>query len=382
MTEETKTDALAKEPSAGGVVRQEFGATQMEVAAETASASVAAQARAAVEARYVMAMRAPRDIDDVRVRILRECARPGFAEVARYAKPVGRDNVAGFSIRFAEAAARCLRNVLSEVVTVYDDAAKRIVRVSVIDLESNLTYAKDIVVEKTVERRNLKKGQAAKATRLNSYGDTVYVVDATDDEIANKEAALVSKTLRNGVLRIVPGDVLDEAEALVAKTLADRAAKDPDAERKRIADSFAVLGVMPSDLKTHLGHELATASPQELVRLRAIYSAIKAGECTWAEIAEEKGDESKPGLAGLTEKLKAQNAAESKPESKPEPETKPKAGPPPPPQPKTSPVSVCNQHRDVVLSDSQECWQCAAEAKEKAEAAPVAKTKASGKLRE
>ena len=38
--------------------------------------AAASQARAEVEARYVMALRMPRDINDVRVRLLRTCERP------------------------------------------------------------------------------------------------------------------------------------------------------------------------------------------------------------------------------------------------------------------------------------------------------------------
>jgi len=53
-------------------------ATEMPAAvetAETASTAVAVQARAAVEARYKMALMRPRSWDDVRVRLLAACHR-------------------------------------------------------------------------------------------------------------------------------------------------------------------------------------------------------------------------------------------------------------------------------------------------------------------
>nr|NIU03565.1 hypothetical protein [Gammaproteobacteria bacterium]NIV50929.1 hypothetical protein [Gammaproteobacteria bacterium]NIX84839.1 hypothetical protein [Gammaproteobacteria bacterium] len=106
---------------------------QPHATAETASTAVAAQAAASVQARYVMALQRPRNIDQVRVDLLKECKRPGFARVAMYHKPIGK-GVTGPSIRFAEAAMRCMGNLMPEVATLYDDHDKRILRVSVTDL--------------------------------------------------------------------------------------------------------------------------------------------------------------------------------------------------------------------------------------------------------
>ena len=50
---------------------------------ETAVSAVAALAEANVKARYAMALRRPRDLDEVREKILKECRRPGFAEFWR-----------------------------------------------------------------------------------------------------------------------------------------------------------------------------------------------------------------------------------------------------------------------------------------------------------
>src|SRR5690349_15619824 len=58
---------------AGEVIREEFGADQIERRGETASVAIAAREKAAVEARYVVAMRNPRDVDNFRVRLLKEC---------------------------------------------------------------------------------------------------------------------------------------------------------------------------------------------------------------------------------------------------------------------------------------------------------------------
>ena len=267
--------------------REDFAGREVQTLHETASTAVAAQARAAVESRYIMAMKRPRDIDEVRARILRECQRPQFAQVARYRKPIGK-GVEGLSIRFAEAALRLMGNILIESPVVYDDATKRIVRVTVTDLETNTTYGGDATIEKVVERRKLRDGQSALYERTNSEGETVYGVAATEDDLLNKIGAAISKSIRNHGLRLIPGDILAEAEDAVKATLGNQAAKDPDGERKRLADAFAAINVGPGQLKHYLGHPLEQCSPLELTDLRLVYQTIKDQETTWAAVMEER----------------------------------------------------------------------------------------------
>lgn len=325
MSSQVKDEATALAPTAAGTVaRREFGAQQLEVQAETASTAMAAQATAMVEARFIMAMRRPRDMDDVRQRMLRACERPGFAGsltekvwgAAWYKKPVG-EGVEGFSIRFAEEALRSLGNVDVQTVVTWDDPLKRIVTVTVIDLESNVGYPTSIVIEKTVERKFLKKGQSAIRTRVNSYGDVVHVVEATDDEVFAKQNNLASKTIRNAVLRILPGDIQGECRARIIAIRNGEIAKDLDGARKKISDSFGALNVMPSDLKKYLAHDLATSTPAEIADLRELFQGIKDGKVTWAEVMEERTGEAaapdaepaKPGLSSVKDRLKAQAPA-------------------------------------------------------------------------
>src|SRR5262245_35832870 len=94
-----------------------------------ATAALVAKARADIEARWTMALHRPRNMDQVRAMLLKECRRPGFAEVAIYHKPVG-DGVEGLSIRFAEAAARCYGNVAQDATQIYDDPDVRVMRVT------------------------------------------------------------------------------------------------------------------------------------------------------------------------------------------------------------------------------------------------------------
>lgn len=364
----TEEKAMVAAP-AGSVVRQEFGAQQLARSGETAAAAVAAQAQAVVQARYIMALQRPRDWDDVRQRIMREVERPGFAETAWYRKPVGT-GVEGFSVRFTDAASRCMGNLLEEAFATYDDANKRVVRVSATDLEANLTKFKDATIEKTVERRSLTDGRVALSMRKNSKNEITYTVPATEDELLGKEAAICSKHRRQLILQILPGDIQDAAKARIQEIRRGATAKDPDGARRRVLDAFATLNVMPSDLKKYLGHDVASASPAEIDDLRDLYGAIASGDATWAEaLAEKVGeapkvDEKPKDLDGLAEKMAG--AAPAAPAA---------GGTAAAPGP--APSVRCKVHPDVDLSNTDSCWKCTAEAKEKAEVAPKTDTPAS-----
>jgi hypothetical protein len=238
---------------------------------ETAASAVAAQAKAMIEARYVMAMNNPRNMDQVRQDLLKECRRPSFAhnKSALYNKPIGK-GVEGLGIRFVEVALRCMRNVLAESMMVYADAEREIHRVIVTDLENNNTWPMDITVSRTVERSKPQDDGSYISVRKNSYGKLVYTVPATEDDLLNKRLAHISKALRTAGLRIIPGDLQDEAEEIIRAIRLDAAAKDPDAERKKLADAFAGLGVKASDLREYLDHSLDSCTPAELVDLRGL----------------------------------------------------------------------------------------------------------------
>lgn len=303
---------------AGAEAREEFSSRAVAMRAETAAVAVAAAAKAEIEARYVMALKRPRDLDAVRVALLKDCARPGFAERARYRKPIGK-GVEGPSIRFVEAALGRMGNVLVTSPTIYDDESKRIVRVGVTDLETNTSYSKDVTIDKTVERSKLSDGQRPLGQRTNSQGKVTYLVAATDDDLLNKEGALISKAIRTSGLRILPSDLVEESMSHVLAALEKGARSDPDAAQKAVADAFASIGVQPGALKDYLGHDLATCSPKEIADLRAIFATIRDGETTWHEVASAKKQESAlkiPPAADLKTALKTRRESK-KPETAP-----------------------------------------------------------------
>lgn len=279
-------------------------------ASESAALAMAAQQKAVVEARYKMALARPRDLDAVRQNMLKDARRPSFASVAIYHKPIGKGGVEGPSIRFVEAAIRNMTNILTETFTVSEDDERRVIRVAVSDLETNTYFSQDVTVTKTVERSKLPQGEKPIRVRTNSYGKPVYILHGTDDDILNKQNSLISKAVRTLGLRLIPGDLVDEALYYVRQTMAKQDASDPDAAKNRIIDAFAQLGVPVEALKDFLGHELSSIDPAELQLLRSTYSAIKDGETTWKAVMDDKAEKEAEAKAAASASAPAPKKAE------------------------------------------------------------------------
>lgn len=278
---------LPSDPGGAGTALTVTPAPGALTAVETAAAAVAARERAAVEARFIVAAKFPRSMDQARLRILDACKRPKFAESARYSKPVGKQRVEGLSIRFAEEGARAWGNLDVTAMIVFDDSDRRIYRVTGTDLETNTTQSQDVIIEKVVERRQPRQGQTVIGQRLNTKGETVYLIEATEDELHNKVNAMIAKARRNIILTLIPSDISEEAEETILKVVRERDTKDPAGARKQILDAFWALGVTPQDVQEFMQKPLDQLNPAELSTLRAIYTAVKDGETTWAAAVDE-----------------------------------------------------------------------------------------------
>lgn len=262
------------------------------IISDPAAIAAGEAAKARIQSAYIMAYQKPRDPMESRDKILKACRRSEFAGKAEYSKPVGGRAIRGPSVRFAELALREWGNIMTEVTTLYEDDNLRRVRVSALDLETNAQFTRDIQIKKTVERRS-KKGREDDfiSERKNSQGYTVYILRATDEEMHTKESAWVSKVLRNEGLRLIPTDIIEEGMTEARRTVADRATKDPEGEKKRLLDAFSSLGIRPKELQKYIKHSLDTLAPHELVNLRSVYQSIRDGESIWADYIGELGEE-------------------------------------------------------------------------------------------
>lgn len=341
-----------------------MGDTELARTGETAISVLAARETAVVQARIMQAIRCPRVFEKVRESFKTDCDRPQFALVARYAKPQGwvtdpetnkpiivngekvRNYVRGWSIRAIESAVRAMGNIDMSATTIFEDDRKEIVDCKVWDLQTNNVQSEQITVEKTVERRFLARGQKPIGSRANSYGDTVYLVIATDDEMRMKRSRLVSMKLRTLGQRMVPGDLLDEflepVEALKAKAAADLREgilKDPKAAMRSLLDRLAEIGIRAGDVVEYLGgRSIESATPEMILEMRVIGASVKAGDFSWRDALagspyrEQGADDEEP------EESEAAKRARATISSKLENAKKKKGAPPAPPSsPTTTP---------------------------------------------
>lgn len=357
---------------AGVTLRQEFGAQQMQTQAETSMAAAAARERAIVEAEYIMAERHPRAWMNVRAVMLDHCSRPRFAEIARYAKPVGKEKingewvekkVKGFSSRFAETLAQEMGNVKPISAVTFEDDLIRIMRIGVIDLERNIPRAREVTFARSVEKRGKKNkagewappdGREVISSRINSYGEPTYLVRATDDELRSKVNSEESKTQRDFILKLCPRDILEECEDKIRDVLAAEDKRDPLAALKKLLDRFREFGVMPSDLETYMGKPSKQFTAADIQELRELGAAIRDGQETFqnalrlkfsAPEGEESAVEHDARLRKQSEEQLAtaqQVAAEKKIA-----ELTAQQAPPPPAPPTETAISADDENREL-----------------------------------
>jgi hypothetical protein len=272
-------------------------------------------ATARIQSAYQVALARPRQIEVVRQEVLRECQRPSFctpdetkngSSLAIYRVPRGsvkqsdgtwtNNNIEGPTIRFAEMLLRSWRYLSIEVNPMGEDDKQRMLQVICTDYQSCNFTSEIVAVPKTVERKKPKAGDEVVSQRTNTYGDPVYLVKATDDELAMRTNALISKARRNLILQAVPGWLIEEGVDMVRTTARTKDAQDPDAARRKLFDAYRSVGVSVEQIVDYLGHTNAL-SPAELEDLRGYYSGIKDGFTTWSAVVA-----SKEGQAGIDDK--------------------------------------------------------------------------------
>src|SRR6267143_7125099 len=303
---------------------------------EIATTAAAAQVRALVEARFTLAIHRPRNMEQVRQDLIKECSRPEFAledvegkgNSALYRRPVGGNNfIEGLGIRFAEVAVRCMGNLMDDAITLQDTDTERVKYCYVLDLEKNNSWGDTVHITKTVERKSLKEGEVPLKTRRNSKQELVYLVEASEDALTTKEAALISKKMRTLILRLIPGDLQDRCIEEIRKIREQRILEGPDDAIRSVSDLLYKVNVTVTMVEEFLKHPIGQSSPAEILNLQGLYGSLKDGDTTWAEVmanASEPTTQSEAkskepaGNAGMREKVAAQNEGQGQSQKAPQ----------------------------------------------------------------
>jgi hypothetical protein len=210
-----------------------------------------------VQAAVVLAKQYPREQQESCKRILLACQRPGLAEQAIYSYPKGGQNVTGPSIRLAEAMAREWGNLQYGIVEQDREG----------DTSSMLAYAWDLetnVMARLEYKVKLYRDSNSKGKQLMESERDIY------ETVANQG----SRRLRACILKMIPGDVVEQAEAECNRTLKAQVTDIPDATRKMVA-AFQEIGVTKQMIEKRFGHNIEATSAAEIISMKKVYASIK-----------------------------------------------------------------------------------------------------------
>lgn len=250
-----------------------------------------AGAIARVQARTLMAIQFKNDIDVARQGILKECVRPQFAATAMYALPRGKKMIRGLSIHYADMALQHMRNIEIDYSMESDTDRQRVMRVTAVNLETNSSWDELAVVDKTVERKQLREGQVALGQRTNTYGEVVYLVAADEGEFTVKMRAELAKRRRDVILRAIPEWLREESIDAIESTMrkvAEGTAADGDRQRRKLLDRLLARGVNAEQVAEYLGHPAEGMTPDEYTDLIKIGQGIAEGSTSWDDVIKQR----------------------------------------------------------------------------------------------
>ena len=268
---------------------------------EGGAAVLAARAEAEIKARALIAINRPRSFERFRKNILEACGRARFADAAIYSKPTGGKAIEGLSIRFAEECAKQYGNLDISSMVVGENDEYRTIECAVADLETNMVWRQNVVVPKTVERKKTQAGDEVIRRRTNSQGQPVYIVRATADQTFMQQNALISKTVRNLILNLIPSDVKEEAYEMMETVLSGEIRKNPAAYREKLRRAFFKIKIVEAQLAEYLGKPLDEANEAELFVLARIGEGIAQGESSWADVMAQKRGPVQPTTAEVAQ---------------------------------------------------------------------------------
>lgn len=278
------------------VVESPFATRSVAPVAQDSAGSRQNQSRelAETQTKYLMAERFPRDEVAAMDRILNAFSRPTLAEKAAYQFARGGSDIAGPSIRAAEAISQQWGNMDSgwrELQRGVDATGVPFSEVEAfcVDLQSRNSKRLQFIVR---HWRDTKAG----GYKLKDERD-IYELCANQAQ----------RRLRACILASIPGDVTEAAMQQAETTLKSKADTSPEAMHKML-EAFAPFGITKEHIEKRIQRRLDAIQPAQVVSLKRIYASLRDDMSTpseWFDIEAEQ-----PKASGI-DAVKATAAAKA-----------------------------------------------------------------------
>lgn len=216
------------------------------------------RAIAEVQASMILARQFPRNEQAALNRILKAFSRVELAEQGLYMYMRGGTEVAGPSVRAAEAIAQAWGNIQFGIRELSQGNGESTVEAYAWDIETNVKQVKVFQVPHI---------------RYSSYGDK-KLTDPREiyETVANNGA----RRLRACILGVIPADVIDAVERKTDETLRANVDLSPEG-LKKLCDAFSVFGVTQLMIETKIQRKLESIAPIQVLTMRKIYNSLKDG---------------------------------------------------------------------------------------------------------
>lgn len=237
-----------------------------------------------VQGAIISAKMYPRDTGLALKRVENAAARVRLAEQAMYSYTRGGQEITGPSIRLAEVLAQSWGNLdfgFKELDRGFEGGTSySMVQAFCYDLETNVRRSIEFKVPHLRETR--------KETKALTSERDIY------EFVANQ----ASRRVRNCILSVIPGDIVEAGIEACEKTLAS--AGTLEEKRKKIVEAFAQVDVSVEEIERRLGKKMTSLSSTDYVQLRKIWKSLHDG-------ASDKTDWFEPVLD--PEKIKREQKA-------------------------------------------------------------------------
>lgn len=236
-----------------------------DVAPDAMTGALAVQSReqAAVQMRYMMAKRFPRDELKAIDRITNAFARPALAERAAYEYARGGQTITGPSIHALQACAQGWGNISFGWRTLSVSVGADGVPTSEVE-----AYAEDL--ETTTGRNLVFPVRHWRDTRGGGY----RIKDERD--VYELVANMAARRMRACLEAVIPRDVIDTAMEQAASTMTAKADTSPEA-MARMVEAFGAFEVTKEHIEKLIQRRLDAITPAQVVRLKRIYQSLRDG---------------------------------------------------------------------------------------------------------